>query len=66
MYNPTCYKYNISQFKVYRFDFLKYMILAFYIDYNRSIQLKQDNVLVNPWSLVITSLIWSNHDINFI
>ena len=40
IYNSNYFKYNISQFKVYRFDFPEPKILAFYIDHNRSIQLK--------------------------
>ena len=66
MHNPTCYKYNTSQSKVCRFDFPRPKVLASYIDHNGSIQLKRDNVWVNPWSPAIASLIWSNHDINFI
>ena len=66
MHNHTCYKYNTSQSKMCRFDFPKLKILVSYIDYNGLIQLKQDNVWVNPWSLAIASLIWSNHDISFI
>ena len=44
IYNLTCYKYNTSQSKVYRFDFQRPKILASHIDHNRLIQLKQDNV----------------------
>ena len=40
MYNPTCYRYNINQSKVCKFDFLRPKILAPHIDYNRLIQLK--------------------------
>ena len=47
MHNPTCYKYNTSQSKVYRFDFSRPKILASHIDHNRLIQLKQDNFWVN-------------------
>lgn len=66
MYNPTCYKYNTSQSKVCRFDFPRPKVLTFNIDHNGSIQLKQDNVWVNLWSLAIASFIWSHNDINFI
>lgn len=66
IYNPTYYKYNISKSKVCRFDFSKPKILTFYIDDKRLIQLDQDNLWVNLWSLAIASLISSNHNINFI
>ena len=66
MQNPTYFKYNISQSKVCRFDFLRPKVLASHIDHNRLIQINQDNVWVNLYFLAIISLIWSNHNINFI
>ena len=47
-YNPTCYKYNIRKSKVCRFDFPQPIVLELQIDFNRTIQLRQDNVWVNP------------------
>lgn len=57
IYNLICYKYNISQSKLYKFDFQRIMILASYINYNILISLKEDNILVNLWSLAKASLI---------
>lgn len=70
MYFPshkmTCYKYNIHKSKVCRFEFLRSILLELQIDLNRTIYLYQDNIWINPWNQAFTSLIQSNHDINFI
>ena len=34
MHNPICFKYNISQCKIFRFDFPKPKVLASQIDHN--------------------------------
>lgn len=41
-------------------------MLKLQINSNRIIQLRQDNVWVNPWNPAFVSLIRSNHNINFI
>lgn len=42
--NLIYYKYNISQSKVYKFNFSSLKILASHIDHNGLIYLKQDNI----------------------
>lgn len=65
-YNLTCYKYNTHKSRAYRFYFPQPLLAKLEIDRNCIIPLKQDNVWVKLWSIIIDSLIWSNHDINFI
>ncbi len=56
-HNPTCYKYNTHNLRVYRFDFLQLTLAESEIDLKSTIRLKRDNVWVNPWNPAIASII---------
>ena len=39
MHNPTCFKYNTSQSKIFRFDFPRPKVPTSYINHNESFQI---------------------------
>ncbi len=65
-HNATCYKYGAAATGQYRFDFPCPMNEQTRITLQDIIEVFKNNIWINPWCLAIVSLIWSNHNINFI
>ncbi len=65
-HNATCYKYSAATTGQCRFDFPCPTNDQTKITRQGNIEVFKNNVWINSWCLAIASLIWSNHDINFI
>ncbi len=65
-HNAICFKYAHRKDRRYRFDFPRQIIDASFVGQHGVIKLKRINSWVNPWNLVLSSLIRLNYDINFL
>ena len=65
-HNATCFKYAHGKDRRCRFDFPRPLINASFVGQHGVIELKRNNSWINPWNPVLSSLIRSNHDINFL
>lgn len=64
--NAICFQYAHKKDRQYRFNFSNPLIKAFFICQHEVIKLKKNNSLINLQNLVLSFLIQSNHDINFL
>ncbi len=65
-HNATCFKYKAAISGKCRFDFPRPCIEETRVTELSSIEISRNNPWINPWNPALTSLIKSNHDINFI
>ncbi len=65
-HNAICYKYDAAATDQYRFDFPCLTNDQTRITPQGNIEVFRNNLWVKSWCPAIASLIWSNHDINFI
>lgn len=66
LYNATCFKYRAAVIKKCKFGFPCLCITETKVRDLGSIEISQNNPYVNSWNPILTSLIRSNPDINFI
>jgi hypothetical protein len=62
----TCFKYSKGQSRECRFLFPRPLVPEAHVDCHGVIHLERNNQWVNPWNPTLTSLLRSNHDIQFI
>ncbi len=65
-HNATCFKYGAAETGQCRFNFPRSQIAQITVSDQGTIDIKRNNVCINPWCPALASLIRSNHDIKFI
>lgn len=65
-HNRTCFKYAKNGPRECRFLFPRKLVTSTHVDNHGVIQLERNNQWIVPWNPTLSSLLRSNHDINFI
>jgi helitron helicase-like protein/PIF1-like helicase len=65
-HNPTCFKYAKEGSRVCRFNFPRPLVPETHVNSHGVIEVERNNQWVTPWNPTLSSVLRSNHDINFV